>query len=161
MVNIIKAGWNKTMKINNEILYSDAICCVLANVRTKEIVYDVLNSFIPNYEKIDGEYYFSINGPKDGFKNEDEILDYLISNKYENGTLFWNKNEKNPYKIMVGAFFTTDAKLIISLTVKADGTIEDKFLEKLKNLLNSKIGTISYVNPPEFEDGNDFMNKYQ
>lgn len=61
---------------------------------------------------------------------------------------------------MVGAIITDDDKLIMSLTFDGDKEIEKKYFNKLKCILNSEIGIISYVNPTEYENGKDFVLKY-
>jgi len=38
--------------------------------------------------------------------------------------------------------------------------IEHKYFEKLKNTLNSDIGVISYINPADYDNGQDFIIKY-
>ncbi|MGZ5243413.1 MAG: hypothetical protein ACXWW0_05950 [Bacteroidia bacterium] len=61
---------------------------------------------------------------------------------------------------MGGAFFTSDGMLIMSLTVNPITKTEQEYLKELKKFLDSKIGVINYINPPEFENGHDFIAKY-
>lgn len=138
----------------------DFICCVLAKNRSKQIIYQVLNYFIPGYEKLEGNFTSPNDNPFYEFENEEEIIDYFCDNKSEETTLFWNKYYDNPDKIMIGAFFTSDGMLIMSLTLDPIIKIEQEYLEELKKLLNSEIGVITNINPPEFENGKEFINKY-
>ncbi|MGZ5283882.1 MAG: hypothetical protein ACXWEY_16525 [Bacteroidia bacterium] len=143
-----------------ELLKRDIICCVLAHERSPQIIYKVLNNFIPFYEKLNGDYVHPNNDPFYQFKNEEEIVNYFSENKSEETTLFWNQYYDNPDKIMGGAFFTSDGMLIMSLTVNPITKTEQEYLKELKKFLDSKIGVINYINPPEFENGHDFIAKY-
>ncbi|GAL87816.1 hypothetical protein Fleli_0133 [Sporocytophaga myxococcoides] len=88
------------------------------------------------------------------------MINYFIENTGLNQTFYWNKNHDNPDKIMVGANITEDDKLIMSLTIDGNEETESKYFEKLKNILNSDIGVISYINPVEYNNGQDFITKY-
>jgi|GEM_PF-1480781 len=144
--------------VKGNVNYGDALCFVLAPIRTKEIVYRILNSFISGYEKCDSESFDDATTGQT-FANEDEILSYLEANKHEYATLHWNKDHDNPDRVMAGAYFTRDGKLIFSLTLPADGRKEEKFFTELQKVLNSDIGVIFYNKFPEFEDGDDFRRK--
>ena len=146
---------------NFDYSYTDAICCVLASARKIKTVHLVLNYYISNYERLNGDYTYPKNKPDYIFESEDEMVNYFIENGNEEQTFFWNKLNNNPKKIMVGAFFTSDNYLIMSLTFPADGKIEYEYLKELKGLLNSKIGIVSYNSLPDFSDGADFLNKYR
>jgi len=146
--------------LSQKIIYNDAICFVLSAKRTKEAVYSVLNEFIPGYKTIEGDYAFNSTSNLT-FIDEDEILTYLENNETERGAIDWNKKQNNPNGIMVGAHFTTDSHLIMSLTVSGDGSKEGKYLELLKSILNSTIGVIYYNLFPGFKDGEDFKRRYK
>jgi hypothetical protein len=138
-------------------MFEEALCFVLANDRKKETVYAVLNKYISEYEKIPGDYGF---GCEKDFANEDEILTYLETNKNKSGSFHWNKHRNNPDNIMVGAYFTIDGYLIMSLTLDGDEKKEVVYLEDLKRTLNSDVGVIYYNCFPQFENGEDFQKKY-
>jgi hypothetical protein len=146
---------------NNQTKYSisDAICCVLAQERSKEVIDAVLSYYLPKYEKLAGDYTFPTQQPDYTFSSEDEMISYFVSNE-EEATFFWNQYDNNPDKIMVGAFFATDKYLIISLTVRLHEKKELDYLTELKHILGSEIGTINSVDPPEFIDGRDFISRY-
>jgi hypothetical protein len=67
--------------------------------------------------------------------------------------------DDNPDKIMVGAIITEEDKLIMSLTIDGNEETENKYFEKLKIILNSGIGVISYINPADYKNGQDFIAK--
>jgi hypothetical protein len=141
-------------------IIGDALCFVLADNRSKENVFLVLNKYIPDYEKIQADNYsFNLTNEME-FETEEQMIEYLVMTKGEHGTLYWNKKENNPHRIMVGAHFTTDGELIMSLTLPGDDVKEEKYLEDLKRTLNSDTGVIYYNCFPDFKDGADFRNKY-
>jgi hypothetical protein len=141
-------------------IIGDALCFVLADKRTKENVFLVLNKYIPDYEKIQADDYSFNQTNEMEFGTEDQMIEYLMGTKNEEGTLYWNKKNDNPDRIMVGAHFTTDGELIMSLTLPCDDVKEEKYLEDLKRALNSETGVIYYNCFPDFKDGADFKNKY-
>ena len=135
------------------------MCFALSQNRTKKTVDLVLNEFIPGCKEIDGGYAF--NSTTDlTFDNEASVLRYLEDAKTEKGTIHWSKKEDNFDSIMIGAYFTSDGQLILGLTVSANGYREQKYLKELKGILGSDIGVISYSQFLEFDNGEDFKNKY-
>jgi hypothetical protein len=145
--------------MKDSIIYGDALCFVLSPNRTRHTVNLVLNKFIPGYRKIEGDYAF--NSTTDlTFEDEEGILRYLEKTTTERGTIHWNKENDNPDNVMIGAYFTTDGQLIFSLTILGDGNKEEKYLDDLKLTLDSNIGVIYYNQFPDFENGEDFRNKY-
>lgn len=138
----------------------DAICCVLAPQRSREVIDLVLSSFVPEHEQLDSGYASPPDDPNGSFASPDEMIDYFVCNAACTQTFFWNQYENNPARIMVGAFFTQDGSLIMSLTIPADGESENEYLARLKAMLHSDVGVISYIDPPPFEDGADFVKRY-
>lgn len=141
-------------------IIQDIICQVYAGQKSKNIIDLVLNAFIPDYENLNLDYASRLDDENYVFKTEDEMINYFIEKTGINQTFYWNKNHNNPDKIMVGAVITKDDKLIMSLTV--DGTVETErmYFEKLKNILGSNIGVISYIYPVDYDNGQDFVTKY-
>jgi len=133
---------------------------VYAGQKSRKTIDLVLNSFIPEYEKLNLDYASRLDDENYIFKSEDEMINYFIENTGLDQTFYWNKNYDNPDKIMVGAIITADDKLIMSLTIDGTEETESKYFEKLKKLLNSDIGVISYINPADYENGQDFITKY-
>ncbi len=138
----------------------NAVCAVLAQQRTSDVLDLVLTTFNPAYEQLDRDYAIPSDDPDSSFASADEMLNYFVDNLTCEQTFFWKPNKDNSEWIMVGAFFTSDGYLIMSLTVPADGHREQTYLSKLKALLGSDVGTISYFNPPPFDDGADFIKRY-
>jgi hypothetical protein len=138
----------------------DIICQVYAGQKTRKTIDLVLNTFIPEYEKLNLDFASRLDDENYIFKTEDEMINYFIENTGLNQTFYWNKNHDNPDKIMVGAIITEDDKLIMSLTIDGAEVTGSKYFERLKNILNSNIGVISYINPADFDNGQDFTTKY-
>lgn len=138
----------------------DIVCSVIANECQYETIIEVLNHFIPGYEKINSDYCNPPDNKEHEFKSEKEMTTYFIYNKGFEQSFYWNKKENNPDKIMVGANIMSDDKLIISLTFDGNEKTKQKYYLELKKLLKSEIGVISYVNPPEYDDGEDFIKRY-
>lgn len=138
----------------------DIICQVYAGQKSKKTIELVLTTFIPGYEKLNNDYTFRPDDTEYVFKTEEEMISYFIDNSGLTQTFYWNKYHDNPDNIMVGANITDDDKLIMSLTIDGNDSILANYYERLKALINSKIGTISYVNPAEYENGQDFITKF-
>lgn len=146
--------------IGDEYENVEAVCCVLATQRSRDVIDLTLSTFIPQFEQLDPDYASPPNDPNGTFATAQEMIDYFVLNETCEQAFFWNQPRDNPEQIMIGAFLTSDAQLIISLTLPADGKREHTYLEKLMRLLNSDTGVISYHDPPAFNDGADFINKY-
>lgn len=138
----------------------DIICQVYAGQKSRNTIDLVLNTFIPEYEKLNLDYVSRLDDENYVFKTEDEMINYFIENTGLDQTFYWNKNYDNPDKIMVGAIITADDKLIMSLTIDGTEGTGSKYFEKLESLLNSEIGVISYINPADYDNGQDFITKY-
>ncbi|MFZ4927771.1 hypothetical protein [Chryseobacterium sp. Mn2064] len=141
-------------------IITDIICQVYAGQKSKRVIDLVLDTFIPGYEKLDPDYTYP-EGNKDYiFKTEYEMINYFIETPSINQTFYWNKYYDNPNKIMVGANITDDDQLIISLTVNGNLETEKKYFSLLKEVLQSDIGVVSYINPADY-NGKDFILKYK
>jgi hypothetical protein len=138
----------------------DIICQVYAGQKSKKTIDLVLNTFIPEYEKLNLDYASRLDDEIYIFKTEDEMINYFIENTGLTQTFYWNKNHNNPDGIMIGAIITEDDKLIISLTIDGNEKTENKYFERLKTVLNSEVGVISYINPADYENKQDFISKY-
>ncbi len=139
----------------------DIVCQVLVQKKSKELIYSVLNKYIPGYTKLNLDYTGKPDDMDYTFESEDEMISTYIDTPNVNQTFYWNKEEDNPDKIMVGANITTDNQIVFSLTIDGTPETEAKYYLSLKNFLNSKIGVISYVNPAEYNSGADFKNRYE
>ncbi|MEJ5106621.1 hypothetical protein [Chryseobacterium sp. MYb328] len=139
----------------------DIVCQVYAGEKSKNIIDLVLDTFIPDYEKLNTDYTFPPNNKDYVFTTEIEMISYFIENKGLNQTFYWNKSLHNPYRIMVGTNITDDDKLVMSLTLDASLETGEEYLNKLKKVLQSNIGVISFANPVDYENGEDFVLRYQ
>jgi hypothetical protein len=139
----------------------DIVCQVYAGQKSREIIDLVLNTFIPDYEKLNLDYTYPKHDKNYIFKTEDEMISYFIETPSIDQTFYWNKYHDNPNKIMVGANITDDDKLIMSLTMDATEEEKNMYFNQLKKLLQSDIGIVTYVNPAEYENGKDFIAKYE
>lgn len=141
-------------------IYRNIICQVYSGDKSKKTIDLVLNTFIPEYESLNLDYASRLDDVSYVFKTEGEMINYFIENKGHDQMFYWNKNFDNPNKIMVGAIITDDDKLIMSLTFDGTEEMKNMYFEKLKDLLNSDIGVISYYNPADYDNGKDFIAKY-
>jgi hypothetical protein len=144
------------MEITKDII----ICQVYAGQKAKRTINLILDKFIPGYDKLNSDYASKPGDNDYVFKTEEEMINYFIDNSGLTQTFYWNKYSDNPDHIMIGANITDDDRLIISLTMDGDDATAKKHFAQLKDLLNSKIGTISYINPADYNNGQDFIDKY-
>lgn len=135
-------------------LYSntDAVCCALAPARDPHLIDMALNTFSPGSDPLPGDYTVNPSDPSRAFTDQQELIHHFSSDPQSEATLFWE-----PAPDTVGAHFTNDGQLIISVTTKADGNREQLILNRLQSLLNSSISLISYTEFPSFENGVHFI----
>jgi hypothetical protein len=140
---------------------NDIICSVLAKESTIQTVEMVLNTFLTEYEKLDPKTFDHPFDERRDFESEDELLRFYFHTKGLDQTFYWKGLNNELGSVLVGARTTSDQQLIISLTF--DGTLvtENNYFNKLKSVLNSEVGVVSYVNPPEYQNGNDFLLRYR
>lgn len=141
-------------------IITDIICQVLVDHKSKELVYSVLNEFIPGYEKINLDYTGKPDDENYEFQSEDEMLSCYIDTQNISQTFYWNKYNQNSNKMMVGVTITDDDQMVFSLTFDGELETEANYYLRLKEFLNSDIGVISYVNPAEYNNGKDFSLRY-
>ncbi|WP_375561569.1 hypothetical protein ACE193_03170 [Bernardetia sp. OM2101] len=147
--------------MQNKKVIKDIICQVLVKQKSKKVIYKLLNQFLPTYEKLDLLSYSKIDDENYIFESEEEMIDYFINTPNLSQRFYWTKEPNNLDKIMVGVNITTDNMMVVSLTL--DGTLETerKYYLKLKQFLDSQIGVISYINPTEYDSGQDFIDRYE
>lgn len=138
----------------------DTVCQVYAGQKAIKTIGLVLNTFIPEYEKLNLDYASRQDSGDHFFETENEMIGYFIENSGLEQTFYWNQYQNNPDKVMVGVHITNDDKLIISLTINANEEAEKQYFEKLKDILQSQIGVISYSSPVDYTNGQDFISKY-
>jgi len=69
---------------------TDAICCVLANIRSYNLLIEALNRFLPNKETLPTDYAHIDNQNEKIFISEKEMLEYFINHLDVEQTFFWN-----------------------------------------------------------------------
>ncbi|CAL2078736.1 hypothetical protein [Tenacibaculum sp. 190524A02b] len=139
----------------------DVICQVLVEEKSKDLIFSVLNKFIPDYEKLNLDYTGKIDDINYIFKSEEEMINYYIEKDKVNQTFYWNKYENNPDKIMVGVNILADNQIVFSLTIDGCEQKETEYFGELKSFLKSEIGVVSYINPAEYDSGKDFRERYE
>ncbi len=149
--------------LEKEEIKLDIISQVIIDFKSIEIIYSVLNEFIPGYEKINLGYTGKPNDIEYEFQSEEEMLNTYVETPNVGQSFFWNNYSKseNPDKIMVGVNITTDDQIVFSLTFNGTDQTEKEYHLRLKEFLKSDIGVISYVHPAEYDDGLDFRTRYQ
>ena len=138
----------------------DIICQVYAGQKSIKTIELVLNTFIPEYEKLNSDYASRADDEDDVFKTEDEMINYFIENTGLAQTFYWNQYQANSDNRMVGANITRDNQLIMSLTIDGNEETGKEYFEKLKELLKSTVGVISYTNTADYDSGQDFVLKF-
>ena len=141
-------------------IINDIICQVYGGKKSRKTIELVLNTFLPNYEKLNLDYATRSDDETYVFVSEEEMIDYFIDNTGLDQSFYWNKHRDNPDKIMVGANFTNDDKLVVSLTLNISEQSKEIYFNRLKSLLNSEIGVITYSIPADYSNGEDFVLKY-
>ncbi|CAL2094321.1 protein of unknown function [Tenacibaculum sp. 190524A02b] len=139
----------------------DVICQVLVEEKSKDLIFSVLNKFIPDYEKLNLDYTGKIDDINYIFKSEEEMINYYVEKDKVNQTFYWNKYENNPDKIMVGVNILADNQIVFSLTIDGCEQKETEYFRELKSFLKSEIGVVSYINPVEYDSGKDFRDRYE
>lgn len=139
----------------------DIICQVYAGDKNIEVIYIVLNSLLPDYEQLNLDYACKPEDREYVFRSEREMVLFFIDNKNIEQVFYWNKYHNNPDKIMIGAIITKDDKLIVSLTFDGEEEKINYYFQKLKEIVKTNIGVVSYIFPADYNDGKDFCEKYK
>lgn len=140
---------------------TEVVICVLANERAASTVFNVLDHFIPVRNELNIDYTHPTDDSDKRFDSEYEMIKYFEENKsFSQVFYYWNSIKESKVKLSIGADFTDDGYLIISIVHIANGEREHSYLNILKDLLQSEYGTFMYGGIPEYEDGEDFKMKY-
>ena len=134
----------------------DTVCQVLASEQTDQIVFSALDYFIPNRIELSPEYASHPNGKP--FANELEMVRYFADHKNLSQTFYWSESAPSLDKLTIGAEFTSDGRLIITITLNGTEAVADKYLLKLKSFLDSECGFISFGAPGNYVTAEDFAN---
>lgn len=138
----------------------DIIYQVLIDYKSLDIIYEVLEEFIPDFRKLNFDYTQHPFDENIKFLSEEDMLSCFINNKNLSQTFYWNQIHNNSDRITVGANITSDDKIVFSLTIDGSDVTENKYFKRLKDFLKSDIGLISYNDPLLYKDGNDFYKMY-
>jgi hypothetical protein len=136
--------------------WQDAICLVLANNRQASTVYAVLAHFLPNHSPLTEDFYLCDEDLGLAAPDEAAMLRHFQTHSRLDATRYWKAAETTAERVMVGAHFTTDARLVMSVTLDGDEATVDRYLAELKQVLHSNIGFIYGAVFPPFQDGADF-----
>jgi hypothetical protein len=129
---------------------------VLTNNRWANTVSAVLAHFLPNHSPITEEFFLYDEALGLAAPDEAAMLLHFQLHPHLNATRYWKASETTPDRVMVGAHFLTDARLVMSVTLNGTDATVDKYLAQLKHLLHSEVGFIYGANFPCFQDGADF-----
>ena len=131
-------------------MYAD--CYVLTDKRTKNIIANFLDKFIPDRTESADEYVINARSNRHDkiVKNVDDIINYLTNNRETDYAIYWRNNVENEVQGAM-CFFTKDGNLILGLyclTNYPDTKIEEHYLNMMKEFLRSDLGYIDYESPP-------------
>ena len=146
--------------MNNTEYIHDIVCQVLVQEKSSDLIYAVLNEFIPDYTPLNLGYAGKPDDLSFVFSSEEEMILYYAETPNVEQTFYWNKRKDNPHKIMVGANITNDNQIVFSLTLNGTHSTEAQYYIRLKRFLKSNIGVISYVDPVYYLNGEDFKKRY-
>jgi hypothetical protein len=146
----------------------DILCFVSATSRSLAIVEKVKAHFLGKAEELRGDYACKKDDPKYVFPSEYEMLEYFCSHSSLAQSFYWHpETGEISHKAMVGAHFTADGMLVVSVTVEARTDqakakesplrLGSSTLAELQAVVGSEVGLVSYSVFPEFEDGRDFI----
>ncbi|RYY11720.1 MAG: hypothetical protein EOO04_34750 [Chitinophagaceae bacterium] len=155
-------GLKKKYKQEAGDLYiTDIVCSALAKECSKEIIDAARKHFLPDYQPLNLDYACKPDAPDQPFPSEDEMILFFTDNPGHDQFFYWNQQQDNPDKVMLGAHITHDHHLIISLTLNGTSTTRANYYHALKTLLHADAATISYSTPAKYDDGADFIRRYQ
>lgn len=128
-----------------------ADCYVLTKGRSKKLISEFLETFVPKREEMAGEYEVPQynDEPLVVFMSDEELIDYLIENINEPHSIYWENKEESDLRFAM-CFFTNDGNIILGLSTEAKSSnseIEDAMFDKLKHFASSSEGLITYENP--------------
>ncbi|WP_040252236.1 hypothetical protein [Psychroserpens mesophilus] len=129
---------------------------VFKETRSKNLVNDFLNHFIPLREESADEYQIPqySDNPTREFKNANEIMTFLESNNEYSQSIYWKNTDENSRNKHGMVFYTNDGFLIFGISRNADmsGNLltdnEDDCLKQMKEFFKTEFGYIDYENPP-------------
>lgn len=130
-----------------------ADCYVLVEKRSKEVILNFLNFFLPYRKESADEYEIPqyADRPEQVLESATELIDYMVTNSKEIHSIYWHTIEEGlPIKGAM-CFFIEDGHMILGInciTYFPDTTLEDKHFQQLKEFANTDIGYVTYEEPP-------------
>lgn len=141
---------------------------VIKKTRSKALVLDFLDKFLPNRKETQNEYFILKNSenPIHCFEDVIDLMQYLeVNNKYRHSIYWKNSDKENPNKFGM-VFYTLDGYIIFGISRDnrdfLDRQNEEECLNLMLNFLNTKEGYITYEQPPEvnYEKFKKMINQY-
>ncbi len=126
----------------------------MATERSESIVYSVLDHFAPNRVELSSNYSDRADGKP--FVNELEMIRYYSEHDNLSQTFYWSESPIGKDKLTVGADFTSDKHLIMTITLDGTEDLAVKYLSKLKSFLGSDCGFICFGFPGNYKTGAEF-----
>jgi hypothetical protein len=150
------------MSANKENQVNFADCYVLTNNRKTDFILSFLDRFLPNRQEYTHIYEIPEFGenPSMILRSANQLIAYMEHNINEPHGIYWyNKDEA----IIRGAMclFTNDGNVILGIFCESkypDTSIEDNFLQELKNFAGTSCGLIEYATPAA-RDTVEFMKR--
>ncbi len=120
---------------------------VLCKERSKGVVIDFLENFLPNRKGITDDYPFPeySSEPKHVYGQYEELIDVLEKFKDEAYSLYWDSTENGEIKSAM-IFFNEDGSLIAGLVVHEH--CAEILLTKLSNIVGGEYGFVNFDSPP-------------
>lgn len=139
----------------------DCICQVLVKQKSKKLIDQVLREFIPKFTPLSPDYIGKPDDINYVFNSEEEMVSFYTDTTGVEASFYWNQQEINPHRIMVGAHILQDDQMVISLTVDTNKENQSILFNRLKQQLNSEVEIISYTDPVYCENGKIFEELYR
>jgi len=148
------------IEMTHENIVLDIICQVLVERKSTELIFSVLDRFLPNYQPIDKDYTGKPNDETYQFRSEYEMIGFYVDTLGVEQSFYWNKKTDNPDEIMVGVNIMKDNQIVFSLTFNGTEEKQEYYFNEMKKFLDSEIGVVSHKNPSDYESGSDFKKRY-
>lgn len=130
---------------------------VFQKSRSKQLVLDFLNHFIPFREESAVAYVVPqyAEDPIKEFKHAEDLMTFLEKHTHFGQSIYWRNTDANSLNLHAMVFYTEEGNMIfgISRTAEKAEEIEDtnqfECLDEMKAFFNTDVGYIDYENPPE------------
>ena len=129
----------------------DADCHVLVSSRDRNTIERFLNAFLPEGECRTDVWIVAENTEREmEITNVNDLIEFCVEHSTEAQSIYWQGLNEHSRRC-AWIFFTDDGATIYGLTCFEENEAqEDELLEKLKQHVGSRIGYVSYVEPPPY-----------